>query len=77
MMGGMFGNAMGFGMILVWIFWLVILVAIVYGAIGLLRPSSTQTHGEASETPLAILKRRYATGEIDQLQYETMKGQLS
>ncbi len=77
MMGGMFGNAMGFGMILVWIFWLVILVAIVYGAISLLRPSGTQTPNESSETPLSILKRRYAAGEIDQAQFETIKGHLS
>ena len=32
---------------------------------------------QASETPLAILKRRYAQGEISPEQFEAMKEQVS
>jgi putative membrane protein len=75
MMGGMMGGGMGVGMIFVWIFWLLILAAIVYVVVRLLRQSGAQP--QSAETPLTILKRRYAAGEIDQTQYETLKSQLS
>lgn len=75
MMGGMMGGGMGIGMILSWIFWLVILAMIVYAMIWFARQSSAQT--QSSETPLAILKRRFAAGEIDQTQYDSLKSQLS
>jgi uncharacterized membrane protein len=32
--------------------------------------------GDASDSPEAILKRRYASGEIDQQTYEQMLGEL-
>ena len=81
MMDGMYGNVMGIGMIFVWIFWLAILALIIYGGVSLLRQSGKQSTPDStaktSETPLSILKRRYAAGEIDQAQYESMKSQLS
>ncbi len=88
MMGGncMGGNCMGFGMVFGWIFWLLILAGVIYAVIWFVRqlgsqsPSSAQssdgTLTQTSETPLTILKRRYAAGEIDQTQFETMKNQL-
>ncbi len=84
MMGG---NGMGFGMIFGWIFWLVIIVGVIYAVLWFVRQSGSQSQSgsqlsagsltQTGETPLAILKRRYAAGEIDQTQFETMKNQLS
>jgi uncharacterized membrane protein len=63
---------MGFG----WIFWLVIIVALIYAVLWFVRQSGSQSQPgsqlqsgastQTGETPLAILKRRYAAGEIDQ-----------
>lgn len=79
MMGGMMGTSMGFGMVFGWIFWLLILALVVYGIFWLVRQagSPSQSQSPAGETPLTILQRRYAAGEIDQTQYEAMKTQLS
>ena len=77
----MMGGGMGFGMFFGWIFWLLILVAVVYAIFWFVRQSGSQSQSgssaQAGETPLAILKRRYASGEINQAQYEAMKSQLS
>lgn len=54
------------------IFW-IILIAI--GA-GLLLIINKRKSMSGSETPLDILKRRYARGEIDRTQYERMKKEL-
>ena len=91
MMGGLMGGGMGsgmgmgigmgLGMLFGWIFWLLILAAIIYTVMSVLRRSGTGSQSDTSaatnETPLAILKRRYAAGEIDQTQYESMKSQLA
>ena len=92
MMDGMFGdmmggNGMGFGMVFGWIFWLLIIVAVIYAVLWFVRQSGSQSGSQSQspsgsltqtvETPLAILKRRYAAGEIDQTQFEAMKNQLS
>lgn len=63
--------------------WLLGLVAL-GGLVALLvtrnraRPGSTGTEaGRAPESPLEILQRRYAAGEIDREQYEQMRRDLS
>lgn len=77
----MMGGGMGFGMIFGWIFWLLILAVTIYAVLWLVRHSGSQSQSASStrtgETPLTILKQRYAAGEIDQAQYEAMKSQLS
>ena len=80
MMGGMMGGT-GFGMFFAWVFWLLILTFVVYAVIGWVRQSGLQSSlgsaTQAGETPLSILQRRYAAGEIDRTQFEAMKSQLS
>jgi putative membrane protein len=69
------GGGMGIVMIL---FWLAVIaaIALVVGSV----LSGTQTPGNlerpAPPDALDILKRRYANGEIDRSQYETMKHHL-
>ncbi len=69
MMGG------GIGMLL---FWLLIIVGAVW-LISALSPRGVSSVGTApapSESPLDILKRRYANGEINKEQFEEMKNTL-
>jgi putative membrane protein len=70
----MFGNNgwMGGGM---WIVWIVLIVAVVllvraFGSGGSASPSPRQ------ETPLDILKARYARGEIDDEEFQRRRREL-
>jgi putative membrane protein len=67
----------GIGMLL---FWLLIIVGVVWLISALASPAApAATHAAAMpmvETPLDILKRRYAKGEITKEQFEEMKNTL-
>lgn len=63
-MGGMHG--------LWWLFWIVLIVALVYAGRG--RPSARQRGPK--ETPHEVLRRRLASGEIDAQEYEQRKALL-
>jgi len=63
----------GFGMIL---FWLLIVVAIVWIVSSLLNKKQSGTSDLGEETPLEVLKRRYARGEIDDDEYQRRKARL-
>jgi mono/diheme cytochrome c family protein len=67
MMGGM--------MILCWVLGGLLVAALVAALIWVIRRSSQAR--PPVETPLTILERRYAQGEIDSEQFETMRRQLS
>ena len=81
LMGG--DMMMGGGMaLMMWLFWIPIL-ALVVGLVVLVvvllarRPGGTvQSHLSASETPMEILQRRLASGEIDSKQFREMKRDL-
>lgn len=55
-----------------WIFWIVAVVLLFS-----LAPPVPKGRVKASETPLEILQRRYARGEIDTTQYEERKARLT
>jgi len=70
----MFGNGgwMGTGM---WVFWIVLIVVVVllvraFGSGGSAAPPPRQ------ETPLDILKARYARGEIDEEEFQRRRREL-
>lgn len=63
-MGGMHG--------LWWLFWIVLIAALVYAAWG--RPSGPRRGSR--ETPHEVLRRRLASGEIDAQEYEQRKALL-
>ncbi len=67
MMGG-FG--MGFG----WILWIAIIALIVFLVWQYLRQDKNL--GDSQNSPLEILKQRYAKGEIDKEEYEEKKRDL-
>jgi putative membrane protein len=51
-----------------WIFWLLVIAAVVLVIISVIN-SKSRTENDIKESPLEILKRRYARGEIDEEEY--------
>lgn len=71
MMNGSFGFMGGF----MWIFWIAVIVALFFLVRWIIQQSKPagQSH---QESPLEILKRRYARGEIDKNEYKAKKKDL-
>ena len=67
--GWMWGLGMGFGALVMVAFWGVVIVGVVL----LIRSVSGAHGGLWQETPLTVLKRRYAAGQITREQYEQMR----
>jgi putative membrane protein len=69
------GWGMGFGMVFMLLFW----VLIILGVAALIRWLMTQSspgRGSRDKTPLEIVQERYARGEIDREEYEQKKRDL-
>jgi putative membrane protein len=64
-------NMMGGGFFM-WLFWILVIGVVVY----LLVNFSKRQGPETKETPLDILKKRYAQGDISKEEYEQMKRDL-
>jgi putative membrane protein len=72
---GFGGWGMGFGMLFMLLFW----VLIILGIVALTRWMMTQSSpgsGSRDKTPLEIVQERYARGEIDREEYEQKKRDL-
>jgi putative membrane protein len=67
------GFGMGIGM---WIFWIILIVVVVFLAKMMIGSSSGQP-GANTESPLDVLQKRYASGEIHQDEYERIKKELA
>ncbi len=73
----------GLGMVLMILFWVAIIVLAIW-ALGKLFPQVTgftahpsgDRPGETVESPLDILKRRFARGELSQAEYDDMRRKL-
>ena len=80
---GMMGSASANGMVVWaspwywfgWVFILALLVLLIAAAVWMIR--ATRRSAPASETPLNILQRRLARGEVSSEQFETIKRQLA
>ena len=70
--GGMMGFGMGFGVIIMVLFW----GAIIWLVITLIN-AGTKKSEETPESALTILKKRYAKGEITREQYLEMETELT
>ena len=74
MMGyGGFGAMGAFGWIWMVLIWVVVIGLVAWGASALFAPRS----GPREATPLEILRRRYAGGEISEAEYEQAKRSLA
>ena len=67
--GGMF-----FGGGFMWILWILLIVIVVYAVKAGL--GGVQNNEQINESPLEILKKRYARGEIDEQEYERRRNEL-
>jgi putative membrane protein len=69
----------GFGwMFLLGIFWIVVIGLVIWGISVLLhRSNEPEKTANRLDSPLEILKRRYAQGEIDKEEYEAKKKDLA
>jgi putative membrane protein len=72
----MMGFGMGFGGIWMIIFWIVIIGAFVLALAALFPRVSNANKAGSDDDALAILKRRYARGELSKEEYETMRHNL-
>lgn len=68
--GGMF-----FGGVFMWIFWLLVIVALV-AVIKPMMGSNAKRDDSEKDSPLSILERRYARGEIDREEYQEKRREL-
>lgn len=62
-----------------WIFWLPIFILVIVFILSMLRNSiffDRQNKSEEKESPLDILKRRYANGEISTEEFEERRNKL-
>jgi len=70
---GSWGHMMGG--VYMWIVFLVILLVVVYFIVQATRPRSSNREAP-EESPMSILKKRYAKGEISREEFERMKKDL-
>ncbi|NIP28174.1 MAG: hypothetical protein GWN94_25125 [Phycisphaerae bacterium] len=73
--GHMMGSGMGIVMIIFWIVLIGGFILLVSGAINGMRAFPKKD--DEMQTPLEILKQRYARGEIDRAEYEDKRRSLS
>lgn len=59
-----------------WLFWIVIIGLIVWGAIALTRHSGVRSEPGTKQSPFDIAKERYARGEITKDEFERIKKDL-
>ncbi|MCW8955973.1 MAG: SHOCT domain-containing protein [Gammaproteobacteria bacterium] len=64
-----------FGGGLMWLFWIVLIVLLVM-LFKSLFTTNTDTRPPAEDSPLTILKKRYARGEIDEDEFERRRKEL-
>lgn len=70
---GNYGWGMGFGWIFMVIFWVLVILGIFFIVQTAIKGGKGIAHGE---TPIDILKKRYAQGEITKEEFERMKDDL-
>ena len=66
---GFFMGGMWFG----WFFWIVIIGLIVYLIFRLTNQKTDNQNIQSNETPLDVLNKRYARGEISKDEFDRMK----
>jgi len=68
-------GAMWFGGGLMWIFWILFIVILVF-IVKAIAGNGASTTGSGEDSPLEILKKRYARGEIDEEEFEHRRREL-
>ena len=71
----MMGWGFGYGGMFMWLIFLVVLAVAIYFIVVVAK--NKNLGGHAPETPLEILKKRYAKGEITKEEFDRIKNDLS
>ena len=66
-------TGMGLGM---WIFWIVIIISVAF-IIKLLLDGGESAKFHQPESPLEVLKKRYARGEIDKEEFDAKRNEIN
>jgi len=69
------GGSMFFGGGFMWLIWIALIIMFIY-AIKISFNNSSDNSGSTDESPLEILKKRYARGEIDEQEFERRRKEL-
>jgi putative membrane protein len=72
--GHMMNYGFGYGGMFMWLIFLIVLGVAIYFIIQALK--SKNVIGQAEDSPLEILKRRYAKGEITKEEFDRMKKEV-
>lgn len=72
----MFHDGFMGGMWFGWIFWIAIIGLVIYLIVRLTNQRGGTSNNSTNETPLDVLKKRYARGEITKEEFESMKKDL-
>ena len=73
--GHMMDYGFGYGGMFMWVIFLIVVVVAIYFIARALKEKNMNAGGQ--DTPLNILKKRYAKGEINKEEYDRMKRDLS
>jgi putative membrane protein len=65
----------GYGGMFMWLIWIVIAAVIIYFVFNLSKRSGSSIDS-AKESPIEILKRRYAKGEITKEEFDRIKREI-
>lgn len=76
-MGDGWGAGWGVGMLFMMLFWVAVLAALVLLIRAFFEPRVRIAGGPTDDSPLDILKKRFARGEIDHDEFEKRKRDLS
>ena len=74
--GMMGGFGWGFGPIFMILFWVLVIWAVVALTRGVSWPGSWESSSSRADSPMEVLKKRYARGEINKDEYEEKKRDL-
>ena len=69
------GGSMWFGGGFMWIFWILLIVALLW-VVKAISDSNAGKNNETNDTPLEILQKRYARGEINEEEFERRRKEL-
>ena len=73
MMGSMMYGPYGGWMFFHFLFWILVIIGVILLIVWLVRQPGRYEPGHSEESPLDILRRRYARGEISKEEFERMK----
>ena len=69
------GGSMWFGGGFMWIFWILLIVILVW-VVRAMSGTGSGYNNNSDDSPLEILKKRYARGEIDEQEFERRRKEL-